>query len=108
MNEIKKEKKPKQLTEEEFYILIHKIAKPTFNFMLKRIKNEILKNEVHKSLDLNQFFNVIVASMGSIDTNLIRWMQNFHKIKTNSEIDSVSIFMSFIKYLQEQLKTVVQ
>ena len=103
MKEIKKE-----LTEEQFYLLVHKISKPTFNFILKRINNEILKSEVHKSLDLNQFFNVIVASMGSIDTNLIRWMQNFHKIKTNSDIDSVSIFMAFIKHLQEQLKTVVQ
>lgn len=100
--------KPGELSEQEFYELVHKVAKPTFNFMLKRINNEILKGEKHKTLDVNHFFNVIVASMASIDTNLIRWMQNFYKIKTNSLLDDKKLFMAFISHLKEQLKTVVQ
>ncbi len=55
--------KPAELTEEEFYELVHKIAKPTFKFMLKRINNEVLKGENYKSLDMNHFFNAIVAAM---------------------------------------------
>lgn len=97
-----------KLSEEEFYELLDKIGKPTYSFLLKRINKEILKNEKYKSIDANSFFNLLVACMATLDTNMIRWMQCFNKIKTNSELDQQKIVIAFLNQLSNSLKTVVQ
>ncbi len=100
--------KPGELSEKEFYDLMNKIAKPTFNFMLKRLNKEVLNGEKYKTMDVNHFFNVIISSMASVDTNMIRWMQGFYKIKTNQPLDQQKMLMAFLNNLSNSLKTVVQ
>ena len=102
------DKKPIKLSEEEFYELVHEISKPVFRFMMRRITKEVLNNKEYQHLDVNDFFSAIIASMSSIDTNMIRWMQGFYKIKTNANLDQTKLVMSFMRGLQEQLKVVVQ
>jgi hypothetical protein len=100
--------KPTELKEEEFNELVNLIAKPVFKFIMRRINKEILSGDKYKSLDANHFFNVIVAAMASNDTNLLRWMQCFYKLKTNSEMDFEKLTFAFIHSLQEGLKTVTR
>lgn len=99
---------PKQLTEEEYYEAIHSIAKPTFNFMMKRINKEILNGKKYQSLDVNDFFNVLLSSMSSVDSNMVRWMQNFYKIKTNQQLDQNKLVMTLISNIDKSLKTILQ
>lgn len=100
--------KPKELTEKEFNKLIHKLSKPTFNYILKRINKEVLENEEFKSLEANQFYNLLVASLASVNTNLLRWVQAFHKIKTNDEINFTALRKALHHHIDEQLKVIVQ
>ena len=100
--------KSKQINEQEFYEIVHIIAKPTFHFILKRITKEILNNKKYQQLDVNDFFNAIIASMASIDTNMIRWVQGFYKIKTNSQLDQNRLIMTLVRSLNEQLEIIVQ
>lgn len=98
----------KPLTEQEFFDIMYKISKPTFNFMIKRINKEILDNPDYKDLDLNDFFNIIIGSMSATDMNMIRWMQEFHKMKTNYTIDQNKLLMPFLNTLNKSLQVTVQ
>lgn len=93
----------KQMTNEDMANLIHRIAAPTFKYMMKRINNEVLKASDMKDMPLNVFLNVILTSMASVDANSLRWLQGFHKIKTNSEIDFDSLKWGFFGRLEEHL-----
>lgn len=101
-------RKPEELTDEQFNELIDAIARPTFNYMLKRITKEVLENKDYKSLDANQFYNMLIAMMSSMNTNLLRWIQTFHKIKTNDEINFTALQSALIHHTNEQLKIVLQ
>lgn len=97
-----------QLDEEKLKKLVEKLARPTFNYFIKRMQNEILNEEKFQSMDLNDLFNVIVSAQASVDANILRWMQAFNKIKTNSEIDFVMLKQIFFMRINEQLKILQQ
>lgn len=96
------------LTDEQLNKLISDIARPVFKYMLKRINKEILENDDYKDMDENQFYNVIIACMASIDTNMLRWIENFHKIKTNRELDFQALHAAFINNVNQQLKVILK
>lgn len=100
--------KTAELTDEDFTEIVHKIGKPIFNFIMKRIKKEILYEEKYATLDLNEFLNILIASQATVDVNLLRWMQAFYKIKTNSEIDFNKLKSIYFSRVNEQLKFLLQ
>lgn len=97
-----------QLDEKQLKELVEKLARPTFNYFIKRMQNEILNKEKFESMDLNDLFNIIVSSQASVDANILRWMQAFNKIKTNTEIDFVMLKQIFFMRINEQLKLLQQ
>lgn len=90
----------------EYNQLIEDITKPVFNYYLKRIKVKILENESHKDIPMNLFYNLLVASSALFLTNLLRWIEGFHKIKTNEEINFKALEESFYHHLTENLKII--
>jgi hypothetical protein len=96
------------MTDTEILELVQKLAEPTFRFMLRRIKKEILMGDTYSDMELNTFVSIVVASMVSVDANMLRWIEGFHKIKTNSEMNFSALKLIFIDKLNEQLKVLVR
>lgn len=92
------------MTDQEAAALIESIAKPTFNFMMRRVRKEILNNPEYTDLALNQFINILLTASVAHNANLLRWVEAFFKIKTNSEIGFDTLKLSFISRLEEHLK----
>lgn len=97
-----------RLDEKQLKELVEKLAHPTFNYFIKRMQNEIFNKEKFESMDLNDLFNIIVSSQASVDANILRWMQAFNKIKTNTEIDFMTLKQIFFMRINEQLKLLQQ
>ena len=95
-------------TNDEATKIVERIAKPVFNYMLKRINKEIIENKSLKTLPLNMFINILVAAIGSTDANMLRWIEVFHKIKTNNEIDFEGLHMSLMSRINDNLKVLTR
>lgn len=92
------------MTDQEAAILIQRIAEPTFNYLMKRIQKEILHHEDYKTIPLNLFLNIITATIAETDANILRWLEVFHKIATNREMDFDALKQVFISRLNDNLE----
>jgi hypothetical protein len=92
------------MNDKEAAILVRRIAEPTFKYLMKRIQKEILNHDDNKDLPLNMFLNIITAAIAENDANILRYLEVFHKISTNREIDFDALKLGFISRLEDNLK----
>jgi len=100
--------KPIIFDEEEIQQIIRSISEPTFRFIMRRMKKTIYDHERYKQISLAQFMMVITWAMGSVDANMLRFLENFHKLQSGEALDFDMLRTLFVKGLYEQLDVVLQ
>lgn len=96
------------LSDNDMTKIIKSISEPVFKYALKHIKKKILTHKQLSSMSINDFLNVLVASMASTDSNLFRWAENFYNLKTNAPIDFEKLKRAYFENLNYQLQVVLQ
>jgi hypothetical protein len=100
--------KPITFNDDEISNLVRTIAEPTFNYIMRRIRKEIYNHERYSKISLDQYLMVLCATMGSVDANMLRFMQNFAKLQNAQDVDLEILRGVFIKCLYSQLDIVLQ
>ena len=69
--------------------------------MAKRFYNNLPNN---KEVNMNSFFSIFIGSMAVIDSNLLKWVEAFHKDQTGKDLDFTQMKIHFMKMFNEQIK----
>ncbi len=94
-------KSSNRLSEKQIFEIANKIGKPTYKYFCKIIEKELLI--FNHRLDANDFTNIIISAMTSIDINILNRLSELYKMNSNHHIDKVKLMMAYILNLQESM-----
>lgn len=82
--------------------LISKISKPSLQFYLKRINQQILLDKKHAQMDVNSFISVLIGSLAVLNASALRWILSCLKTKDLS-VDIDALVQGLIENINRQL-----
>lgn len=94
----------REITGEEAYELIKKIAGPTFKYMMKRVHNEILSDKKYTNVSVNSLISVLMTTLATIDSNLLIWIATVYKNSAKRDVDMNQLINGLILNVTEQVK----
>ena len=94
------------LSDQDLQEIIKKIAKPSFNYFLKRLQKEVFDKK-HSNMPLNYLVTIVVMALSNSNGNIIRWIEEFYKSKTGQN-PGTNIRMHFLKSLQDHFSLEVK
>lgn len=89
-------KEPYKLTEDQIKNLAFKIAKPIYKYINKTIVRELSKFPNIKQVDINDYINIVIVALCTIDKNMLEHLRRFYLDRTKHEIDFIKLVTNYI------------
>lgn len=95
--------KQNRLTDEELKTVAFEIGKPIFKFIKKTIISEFDKTVNKKGMKVDDFINIILLAMTSIDCCIFEILKKIYKGTKNQEINMLKVMESYLVSLKSAL-----
>lgn len=78
------------------------LAEPIFKFFIRRMQKVVHAN--HPDMPMQIFTLIFMSGLSSLNANLLRWLESFHKVNTGKDVNFFALKKSLDKRIDDALK----
>jgi type II secretory pathway component GspD/PulD (secretin) len=93
----------KNLNKQEIIAIAHAVAKPTFNYMRKKMEKELSKINSDGKVNMDDMVNIVIIALSSIDVNMLKTTRTIYESAAKHEMDFVLLVHSYLHHVMEVL-----